>query len=69
MDGWNGRCLAVLALFSKCFMEKGKRRWFGVPMGYYHGNEDGLEEMTKLGHPFLVIYKLKLFLQKFLIKI
>jgi hypothetical protein len=35
MDGWNGRCLAVLVLFYKGFsVEKGKRRWFGVPMGY-----------------------------------
>jgi hypothetical protein len=24
MDSWNGRCLAVLALFSNCFKEKGK---------------------------------------------
>jgi hypothetical protein len=35
MDGWDGRCLAVmpLVLFKKVFMGKGKRKWFGVPMG------------------------------------
>jgi hypothetical protein len=44
MDGWDGRCLAVmpLALYLKRILWK----WFGVPMGYYRGGGIGLKEMT-----------------------
>jgi hypothetical protein len=44
MDGWDGRCLAVMPLV--LVLTRILWKWFGVPMGYYYGGGIWLKEMT-----------------------
>jgi hypothetical protein len=57
MDSWDVFTWLCGFCFQKGFMEKGNGSEH--PGGYYHGNEDGLKEMTNWATPFLVVYKLK----------